>query len=349
MKVLGIETSCDECAAAVVEDGSRILSNVVATQIPFHAEYNGVVPEIASRKHTEWISQIVDDALSQAGLDISNIDAVAATAHPGLVGSLLVGLTYAKTLAWARGLPFIACDHMLAHLYAANMCPSPPAYPFLGLLVSGGHTIICRADGFDNITVLGTTRDDAIGEAFDKLAKHYALGYPGGKYIDDLAATGDSAAFALPVSNLTPGYDVSYSGLKTAAINQIEQFRRKGVPGQVDAHDLAASFQRAAVATLLGALFRAAADTGLDTVVSGGGVAANSHLRASLAAHSGLRVIFPPLPLCGDNGAMVAGLGYQYLIRGERSPWDVSANARVVRPRVLYTPPNMRAPHYPLY
>ncbi len=334
MRVLGIESSCDECAAAIVEDGKRILSNVVATQIPFHAVYDGVVPEIASRKHTEWISAVVKQALAEAGLGSDGVDAVAATSRPGLLGSLLVGLSFGKAFAWSRGLPFIAVNHMLAHLYAPRLSEEVD-YPFLGLLVSGGHSIICRVDGFDDITVLGTTIDDAVGEAFDKVSKHYGFGYPGGAYIDRLAKNGDSGAFKFPLPNLHKGehrYDVSYSGLKTAAVNQLEQFRKRGSPADPEekrSADIAASFQKTAVDILLRSLFRAAEDTGLTTVVAGGGVAANSYLRASLAGHTELRCLFPPLDLCGDNGAMIAGIGYRYLARGDRSGLDETASARV--------------------
>jgi N6-L-threonylcarbamoyladenine synthase len=339
MKVLGIESSCDECAAAVVEDGKRVLSNVVATQIPFHAVYDGVVPEIASRKHTEWIYGVVREALEKAGLGPGDIDGVAATAHPGLLGSLLVGLSFAKAFAWARHLPFIAVDHMLAHLYASRLSQEAPEYPFLGLLVSGGHSIICRVDDFDDITVLGTTIDDAVGEAFDKVSKHYGFGYPGGAAIDRLAKSGDPLAFRFPLPSLhkkTPqgeGHrcDVSYSGLKNAVINQLEQFRVKkaGSPGDFSPADIAASFQKTAVEILLRSLFRAAEDTGLTTIVAGGGVAANSYLRSRLAEQADLRCVFPPPDLCGDNGAMIAGLGCQYLRRGDRSPLSVTASARV--------------------
>jgi N6-L-threonylcarbamoyladenine synthase len=340
VKVLGIESSCDECAAAVVEDGIWVRSNVVATQIPFHAAWNGVVPEIASRKHTEWILGVVREALLRAGLEASGIDAVAVTAHPGLLGSLLVGLSFAKSFAWARRLPLMAVDHMLAHLYAPRLVQggglaAPPEYPFLGLLVSGGHSIICRADDFDSITVLGTTIDDAVGEAFDKVAKHYGFGYPGGAAIEKLSREGDSETFRFPMPSLhketpqgTHRYDLSYSGLKTAVINQLEQFRVK--PSGADgAADIAASFQKTAVEILLRALFRAVEDTGLRTVVAGGGVAANSFLRARLAGREDLRCIFPPPEFCGDNGAMIAGLGFQYLSRGEESPLSVTASARV--------------------
>jgi N6-L-threonylcarbamoyladenine synthase len=314
-----------------VEDGKKILSNIVATQIPHHAPWSGVVPEIASRKHTEWIYAVVKDALDKAGMTAADVDAVAVTSRPGLFGSLLVGLSFAKAFAWARNIPFIAVDHMLAHLYAPLLLPdNKPDYPFLGLLVSGGHTIILRADAFDNITVLGTTIDDAAGEAFDKVAKHYGFGYPGGVVIDKMSGSGDSEAFRFPLPSLHKGdhrHDVSYSGLKTAVVNQLEMFRVK--KGEITNNDIAASFQKTAVEILLRALFNAAEDTRLTTIVAGGGVAANSYLRARLAAVPHLRCIFPPLDLCGDNGAMIAGIGYQYLARGEQSPLDITANARV--------------------
>ena len=190
MKVLGIESSCDETACAIVEDGKTILSNVVATQIPFHKIYKGVVPEIASRKHAEWILPVVRQALKEANMSLDEVDAIAATNRPGLMGSLLVGFTFGKTLAWATNKPFIAINHMLGHLYAAQL-QTPVEYPFLGLLVSGGHSIICKVNGFDDLEILGTTVDDSVGEAFDKVAKFYGLGYPGGVIIDNLAKNGD--------------------------------------------------------------------------------------------------------------------------------------------------------------
>jgi N6-L-threonylcarbamoyladenine synthase len=355
MKVLGIESSCDECAASVVEDGRLIRSTVVATQIPFHAPYQGVVPEIASRKHTEWIYAVVKEALDQAEIGPEGVDGVAVTSRPGLLGSLLVGLSFAKAFAWARNLPFIAVDHILAHLYASRLvkaggdsrppggsgsgtAEAPPDYPFLGLLVSGGHSIICRVDGFDNITVLGATIDDAVGEAFDKVAKHYGFGYPGGAAIDKLARLGNPGAFRFPLPKLhkenlraSHSCDLSYSGLKTAVINQLDQFRVKkaGDGGDLSPADIAASFQKTAVEILLRALLNAVKETGLTVIVAGGGVAANSYLRARLAEQKGLRCVFPPLELCGDNGAMIAGIGYQYLCRGDRSPLNTTAAARV--------------------
>ena len=341
MKILGIETSCDECAAAVVENGRKVLSNIVATQIPFHAPYNGVVPEIASRKHTEWIYSVVKEALDKAGITPQEVDAVAVTNRPGLLGSLLVGLSFAKAFAWARNIPLIAVDHMKAHLYASQLSPplslpeaEMPAYPFLGLLVSGGHTIICRADSFNDITVMGTTIDDAAGEAFDKVAKHYGFGYPGGAVIDRMAKNGDNGAFRFPMPSLHKGggrhrYDVSYSGLKNAVINQRDQFRIKK-DSEIKPEDIAASFQKTAVEILLRAVINAAEDSGLSAIVTGGGVAANSHLRSRLAEiQSPVRCIFPPIEFCGDNGAMVAGIGYRYLERGDRSTLCETASARV--------------------
>ena len=329
MKVLGIESSCDETSAAIVEDGRRILSNVVATQIPFHEIYSGVVPEIASRKHAEWILPVVRRALDEARLQVSDIDAVAATNRPGLMGSLLVGLTFAKTLAWSLDKPFIAVNHMLGHLYAAHL-EQDIEYPYLGLLVSGGHSIICKVSNFDDIEVLGTTVDDAAGEAFDKVAKFYGFGYPGGVIIDKLAQKGNPAAAHFPLPSLHKGeysYDVSYSGLKTAVINQIDRFWNPDF--EKTPENIAASFQETAVKILLNRLFKAVDDTGLKTIVAGGGVAANSRLRALLAERGDLRCIFPSLKLCTDNGAMIAGVGYRYLERGDTSPWNTTASARV--------------------
>ena len=329
MKVLGIESSCDETAAAIVEDGKKIISNVVATQIPFHQIYKGVVPEIASRKHAEWILPVVNQALTEANMDLSEVDAICATNRPGLMGSLLVGLTFGKTLAWATGKPFVAVNHMLGHLYAAHLENDIP-YPYLGLLVSGGHSIICKVNNFDDIEVLGTTVDDSVGEAFDKVSKFYGLGYPGGVVIDNLAKKGDPKAATFPVPRLDPKehrYDVSFSGLKTAVIHQCDMFWNEGYEHSVE--NMCAAFQETAVKTLTNKLLKAVEDTGLKTVVAGGGVAANSRLRSILAEHKDLNCIFPPLKLCGDNGAMIAGVGYHFLARGDRSDWNTTACARI--------------------
>jgi N6-L-threonylcarbamoyladenine synthase len=329
MKVLGIESSCDETACAVVEDGRTILSNVVATQIPFHQIYKGVVPEIASRKHAEWILPVVKQALVASNLTLDDIDAIAATNRPGLMGSLLVGLTFGKTLAWSANKPFIAVNHMLGHMYAAHLV-NDIQYPYLGLLVSGGHSIIAKVNGFDDLEILGTTMDDSVGEAFDKVAKYYNLGYPGGVIIDKLAQKGDKRAFSFPVPKIDKGehrYDMSFSGLKTAVIHQRDAFWNEGY--EKSNENMAAAFQETACSTLVSRLLRAVEDTGLKTVVAGGGVAANSRLRAMLAEHTDINCIFPPLKLCGDNGAMIAGVAYHFLERGDRSGWDTTACARI--------------------
>ena len=330
MLVLGIESSCDECAAAIVEDGHRILSNVVMTQIPLHERYQGVVPEIASRAHAEWIMGAVKRSLAEADIGIDAVGGVAATAKPGLIGSLAVGLSFAKTLAWSRNLPFKGVNHMLAHLYAPQLAGAIE-YPFIGLLVSGGHTIICRADDFDRLTVLGTTIDDAAGEAFDKVSKHYGFGYPGGLVIDQLAEKGDATAFKFPLPSLHKGehrYDVSYSGLKTAVIHHLQSYQRPGAA--VTPENIAASFRKTAVDILLSRLYKAVRDTGIQTIVAGGGVTANAYLRRELEKKTELRVFFPPLPLCGDNGAMVAGIAWHYFVRGEVDGWDIAPSSRVM-------------------
>lgn len=329
MKVLGIESSCDETAAAIVEDGRKILSNVVATQIPFHKIYKGVVPEIASRKHAEWILPVVKQSLKEANLSLDEIDAVAATNRPGLMGSLLVGMTFGKTLAWANKKPFIAINHMLGHLYAAHLENDIP-YPYLGLLVSGGHSIICKVQGFDDIEVLGTTVDDSVGEAFDKVSKFYGLGYPGGVVIDNLAKKGDMRAASFPIPRLDGDdhrYDMSFSGLKTAVIHQCDMFWNDGYEHSTE--NMCAAFQETACRTLTSRLFRAIDDTGLKTVVAGGGVAANSRLREIVGSRGDIKCIFPPLKLCGDNGAMIAGVAYHFLKRGDTSPLTTTASARI--------------------
>lgn len=329
MKVLGIESSCDETACAIVEDGKTILSNVVATQIPFHKIYKGVVPEIASRKHAEWILPVVKQALKEANLTLDDIDAIASTNRPGLMGSLLVGFTFAKTLAWATNKPFIAINHMLGHLYAAHLV-NDIQYPYLGLLVSGGHSIICKVNNFDDLEILGTTVDDSVGEAFDKVSKFYGLGYPGGVVIDNLAKQGDAKAAHFPIPKLDENehrYDVSFSGLKTAVIHQCDMFWNEGYEHSKE--NMCAAFQETAVKTLTGKLFKAVEDTGLTTVVAGGGVAANSRLREILAERKDINCIFPPLKLCGDNGAMIAGVAYHFLERGDRTGFDTTACARI--------------------
>lgn len=330
MIVMGIESSCDECAIALLEDGKRILSNVVATQIELHRPYEGVVPEIASRLHTQWIQPVFSQALKEASLLPQQIDAIAVTSRPGLIGSLLVGLSFAKGLSYSLSIPYIGVDHIKAHLHAAHI-ENTIEYPYLGVLVSGGHTVIARVHGFDQIEVLGTTIDDAIGEAFDKVAKSYGFGYPGGVIIDRLSQTGDSNAFRFPDPSLHKGdhrYDVSYSGLKTAVINQLDLFWDKSSPKSPE--NIAASFQKAAVSILLKRIKKALADTGLRRVVAGGGVAANSLLRKRLSGLRDVDVYYPSLKLCTDNGAMIAAIGYEYLQRGQSSSLGENASSRVM-------------------
>ena len=313
-----------------MEDGRNILSNVIATQIELHRPFDGVVPELASRLHTEWISQVVNAALMQAGMTVDDIDAIAATSRPGLLGSLLVGLNFAKGMASVLKVPFIGIDHIRAHLYAPQI-EHPLEYPYLGVLLSGGHTVICRVDSYDSVEVLGTTIDDAIGEAFDKVAKHYGLGYPGGVMIDKLSQNGDPYAFKFTSPKIDKGYhpyDISYSGLKTAVINQLEIF---STGKEATPENIAASFQRVAVGMLMKRVEKALEDTGLTRISAGGGVAANSLVRSSLKTleGKGFEVSFPSLKLCTDNGAMVAGLGYRYIADGITSGYDLTASARV--------------------
>ncbi|MCK5157067.1 MAG: tRNA (adenosine(37)-N6)-threonylcarbamoyltransferase complex transferase subunit TsaD [Spirochaetales bacterium] len=332
MIVLGIETSCDECAAAIVEDGRTVFSNCIASQIKMHEPYQGVVPELASRLHTEWISKVVEKSVKEAGIDLCKIDGIAVTNRPGLSGSLLVGLNFAKGLSAALGKPFIGIDHIRAHLYAPHL-ENNLEYPYLGLLLSGGHTIICRVSGFDDIDVLGTTIDDAIGEAFDKVAKYYNLGYPGGAVIDKLACTGNPDAFKFPepkLKSMYRKYDVSYSGLKTAVINQLDKFWNG--KDEKNHANIAASFQNAAISLFMKRVTMALKETGLIRVAAGGGVAANTKFRSSLRQLSDqgvVQVFFPSTQLCTDNAAMIAGLGYHYLKRKEYSKYSLSVSARV--------------------
>jgi len=335
MNILGIETSCDECSVAVVADGRSILSNIVASQVERHAPWNGVVPEIASRLHVEWIDLVTSRALGASGLSLeAGIDGIAVTYRPGLIGSLLVGLSYAKGLAWAAGKPWMGVDHIMAHLYTAHL-ENEIAYPYLGLIVSGGHTILCKAESPDEVSVLGATIDDACGEAFDKVAKHYEMGYPGGVKLDALAENGDSGAFNFPRPRLgARRYDFSYSGLKTAAINQLEKFRARGAKASLA--NIAASFREAAIDMLVSRLELAAEDTGINRVVFGGGVSANRYLRRIVGENPSLKVYFPSPALCVDNGAMIAGLGYHLLLEGKRSSLGLNAQARVSKFRCPY-------------
>ncbi len=336
MLILGIESSCDECSVAIVENGKKILSNVIATQIELHKPFNGVVPEIASRLHTEWIYSVVEQSLLEAGVKKEQLQGIAVTNRPGLVGSLLVGLSFAKGFSWSLGIPFIGVDHIRAHLYAPHL-EYEIEYPYIGLLVSGGHTIVSKVNSFDTIEVLGTTIDDACGEAFDKIAKYYKMGYPGGVIIDKLAKNGNPKAFNFPKPSLHKGnhtYDVSYSGLKTAVINQLDQFHNTDY--EKSNENIAASFQKTAIDILIKRVKRAVDNTGINRIVSGGGVSANSYLRSALSSLKGVDTYYPSLSLCTDNGAMIAAIGYHYLNKGETSPLSTNAKARIASFRRKY-------------
>ena len=335
MIILGIESSCDECSASVVEDGRRIMSNVIATQVDIHRPFYGVVPELASRTHTEWIQPVVERALRDANISLTDIDGIAVTNRPGLVGSLLVGLSFAKALSFGLGIPFVGVNHIDAHLYACHLEASIE-YPYIGLIVSGGHTIISVVKDVFTMEVMGTTIDDACGEAFDKIAKHYDFGFPGGKELDRLARLGDANAIRFPSPSLHKGnhrYDVSYSGIKTAAVNQLEQFLVEGY--EATPENIAASFERTAIEHLLTRVDRAVEDTGINRIVVGGGVAANTYLRERLS-NGACEVFIPRFELCTDNGAMIAGLGYHLLHSDQQSNLSTNARSRVEGLRATY-------------
>jgi N6-L-threonylcarbamoyladenine synthase len=298
--ILGIETSCDETAAALVTEDGEIRSSVVSSQAELHARYGGVVPEVASRRHLELVSPVVQEALAEADAGLGDVESVAVTQGPGLIGALLVGLSAAKALAWARGLPLVPVDHLHGHVASLYLEPDPVEPPFLCLLASGGHTLLLEVRDHAGYRVLGTSIDDAAGEAFDKGARLLGLGYPGGAAIDRLAQEGDAEAFSFPVARLD-GLDFSFSGLKTALLYKVRDLGDEAESRQAD---LAASYQQAIVRALVEQTARAAEQEGLETVAVVGGVAANSELRAALP---GAR--FAPLALCTDNAAMIASAG----------------------------------------
>ncbi len=328
MRVLGIETSCDETAAAVVEDGARALSDVVSSQVDVHRRWGGVVPELASRNHVVQVMPVVDEALVRAGVAPPELDAVAVTSGPGLVGALLVGVQAAKALALAWGKPLVRVNHLEGHLVAAFLSETPPTFPFLALVVSGGHTSLYAAQAFGDYHLLGRTRDDAAGEAFDKGAKLLGLPYPGGIAIDHLAKEGDPHAFRFPKAIVKGAeLDFSFSGLKTALLHHV---RKHGVPSGKGLADLCASYQEAIVRALVDKAFRAARRLQFERLVLSGGVAANSRLRAAVteraAEYEGMRVFVPSPRLCTDNAAMIAVAGTHALLRGERAGPELSAD-----------------------
>jgi len=324
MKVLGIESSCDETSVALVEGGRRVVANAVASQIPIHARYGGVVPELASRNHVVDIIPTLEECLSSVEGGLGAVEGIAVTAGPGLVGSLLVGLEVAKALAWSLGVPLVGVNHIEAHLMSplldyegAEGLSGTPSFPFVGLIVSGGHTHLYEVRGVGRYALIGGTRDDAAGEAFDKVAKMLGMPYPGGVYIDQMALRGRADAFVLPRPMLRKDNDeFSFSGIKTAVLTLLRGLEAPPALESEVLCDICASFQEAVVDVLVGKLFRAARARGIKDVVISGGVSANSRLRAralEVGISSGVAVHIPPLWLCTDNAAMIAGLGSHYL------------------------------------
>jgi N6-L-threonylcarbamoyladenine synthase len=320
--ILGIETSCDETAAAVVSEGRTVMSSVVSSQIDLHARYGGVVPEIASRAHLELLVPVVAEATFDAHVEGPDLVAVGATYGPGLIGSLLIGVSAAKALALAWDVPFVAVNHLEAHLYAALLEEPDLEMPLVVLLVSGGHTLLIRMDGPGDYQLMGSTLDDAAGEAFDKVARFLGLGYPGGPVIDSLAMSGDPTAIKFPRAMLDDGWNFSFSGLKTSVINYVRKHP------DVDTADVAASFQQAVVDVLVTKAARAARQIGAKGLALAGGVAANSQLREALldvCVAQGIRAFLPSRAMCTDNAAMVAAAAYYRLCSDGPSPLDTGA------------------------
>ena len=330
MILLGIESSCDETAAALVEDGRTILSSVIASQVEEHKIYGGVVPEIASRRHSEAIVGVVQEALSQAGKSLADLDGIAVTYAPGLIGALLVGVNFAKGLALSTGLPLIPVHHLRGHI-ASNYLSSPGLEPpFLCLVVSGGHSHIVQVEDYTKLKILGRTRDDAAGEAFDKAARAMGIPYPGGVEMDRIAEEGNPNAYKLPHPHVEGApLDFSFSGLKTAVLNLLNNARHKGE--EISVPDLCASYRRAVVSCLTENFFQAAEMTGAKTLAAAGGVSANRLLRRELerlAGERGLPLYLPDKSLCGDNAAMIASQGYYEFLAGNTAGMDLNACAQ---------------------
>jgi len=327
MLILGIDTSCDDTGVAVVKNGTKVLSNVVSSQVEIHSKYGGVVPELASRKHIEMIIPVTEQALYEAGVGLDDIDAVAVTYGPGLVGSLLVGLSFAKSIAYVKNKPLVDVNHLEGHIFASFLEREVLDYPFLCLIVSGGHTTLVQVDGPGQYTELGKTRDDAAGEAYDKVAKLLGLPYPGGPHIDKLAQQGDPKAIAFPRGMLTKGFDFSFSGLKTAVRLYVE---RNPIRSERQLKDICASFQAAVIDVLVIKAKRAIKKTKIKKIVLTGGVAANKTLRQSMQQmcdEIGAELVVPEVWFCTDNGAMIAAAGYFLYKTGRYGSLELTAKA----------------------
>jgi len=328
--ILGLETSCDETACAIVQDGRTLVAQSVKTQAPIHQVFGGVIPEVAARHHLEAINEVIDDVLNQSGIDKKELTAIACTNGPGFIGALLVGLSAAKAISWSWSKPLIAVDHLFAHV-CANYVDTKLEPPFLCLLVSGGHTQLVHFSDYQTATILGQTLDDAVGEAYDKVARMLGLGYPGGPAIDNLARSGNPDAFALPEGNVDQ-FNFSYSGLKTAVLRTIEKLQKQagecGGENNLPLADLAASFQKAANQILVKKALQAASELNLSTIVLAGGVAANTDLRKRFSEIKEFEIFMPPLKYCTDNAVMVAACAH---FMNLNSSMDVSVYSRQER------------------
>jgi N6-L-threonylcarbamoyladenine synthase len=331
--ILGIDTSCDDTSASVVEDGRKILSNVISSQSDIHTRYGGIVPELASRRHIEMIIPVVDEAMKQAGISFNDLSAVAVCNGPGLIGSLLIGCSFAKAICYSRNIPLVAVNHLEGHLMSVFLESSSPAFPFLSLIVSGGHSSLYIAEDYGIYTELGRTRDDAAGEAYDKVSKLLGLGYPGGPIIDKLAETGDPKAIDFPRAYLPESLDFSFSGLKTAVLQFLrkQDLLEKRLPADSDLiHDIAASFQEAVVDVLVRKTEWAVKKKWIKKVTLSGGVAANSCLRKKMlemAKQNGVEVFIPSVELCTDNAAMIAAAGHQHCLKKDFAGLDLNPRA----------------------
>lgn len=327
--ILGVESSCDETAAAILQNGNTILSNVIDSQITTHAIYGGVVPELASRKHIENIYQVVQEALDIAEVTLKDLDGLAVTAGPGLIGSLLVGLSFVKALSYALKIPYIGVDHISGHLTSVFLSENRPTFPYIALIASGGHSTIFKVKDHGDYQLLGRSRDDAAGEAFDKVAKLLALPYPGGPVISKLAEKGNPQAINFPRAWLAPdSLDFSFSGLKTSVANYVHRSKQKGI--EINLPDISASFQEAVVEVLVEKTITAAKKTKISTIVLGGGVSANNRLRTYMTERGraeGLQLFIPPAPLCTDNAAMIALAGF-YQFGNATMTYDLDVYSR---------------------